>query len=131
MTACPIGYGTRTGYTKGCRCDRCTAANTAYSAELRDRGRGHGHGPHITRDYDPAWWMAHKACSPADADLFFPARGDNDAVDAAKAICARCEVRADCLAYAYANDEYVGVWGGLSGRERRQARARRRQGRAA
>jgi WhiB family redox-sensing transcriptional regulator len=38
-------------------------------------------------------------------------------------VCARCLVRAECLDYALADRELVGVWGGLSVRERARVRA--------
>ena len=38
----------------------------------------------------------------------------------AKKICAGCDVKAQCLEYALANDERFGIWGGLSERERRK-----------
>jgi WhiB family transcriptional regulator, redox-sensing transcriptional regulator len=37
----------------------------------------------------------------------------------AKAICAACPVRKDCLDYAIATHEPHGVWGGLNELERR------------
>ncbi|HEV2256553.1 MAG TPA: WhiB family transcriptional regulator [Streptosporangiaceae bacterium] len=36
----------------------------------------------------------------------------------AKAICAGCQVRRDCLAFALRTHQVHGVWGGLSERER-------------
>ena len=42
----------------------------------------------------------------------------------AKRICQGCEVRAECLEYALANDERFGLWGGLSERERRKLKRR-------
>jgi WhiB family redox-sensing transcriptional regulator len=36
----------------------------------------------------------------------------------AKAICARCDVRENCLRWALAAREPYGVWGGLSTEER-------------
>ena len=42
----------------------------------------------------------------------------------AKKICTGCEVKAECLEYALANDERFGIWGGLSERERRRLRRR-------
>ena len=42
----------------------------------------------------------------------------------AKKICTGCEVKAQCLEYALANDERFGIWGGLSERERRRLRRR-------
>ena len=65
----------------------------------------------------PAWHQ-HGACRGADPNLFFPERGDS--VKEAKAVCPRCPVRAECLEYALENHESMGIWGGLSGRERRQ-----------
>jgi hypothetical protein len=55
---------------------------------------------------DPA-----RACNGKDPDLFYSAHGVTQAV--AKAICAGCPFRADCLRYAVANDEVHGVWGGV------------------
>ena len=63
-------------------------------------------------------WQQHGACRGVDPNMFFPERGES--VREAKAVCARCPVRAECLRYALENHEARGVWGGLSGRERRQ-----------
>jgi hypothetical protein len=41
---------------------------------------------------------------------------------AAKAVCAACVVRGECLAYALADPDLVGVWGGTSHAERRALR---------
>lgn len=43
---------------------------------------------------------------------------DARAEAAAKAVCAGCEVRAECLQYALDNNERFGVWGGASESER-------------
>lgn len=40
----------------------------------------------------------------------------------AKAVCATCPVRADCLHHAIAVDERYGIWGGLNQDERRLLR---------
>lgn len=71
-------------------------------------------------------WMAEAACLGADPDLFFA--DTTTAAAAAKAVCATCPVRADCLDYAVAGNERFGVWGGASVKDRR--RIRRRVGRA-
>lgn len=67
-------------------------------------------------------WFARAACQDAEPDLFFPI-GDSgalvDEVTAAKRICARCTVAADCLRYALDNGVVHGVWGGLDEVERR------------
>ncbi len=57
-------------------------------------------------------------CAEADADAFFPEKGGS--AHAAKAICWRCLARDECLAWALANDERHGVWGGLSAKERQR-----------
>jgi WhiB family transcriptional regulator, redox-sensing transcriptional regulator len=62
-------------------------------------------------------WMAEAACAGADQALFFPTRGESAA--AGIAICATCNVTAECLAYAIANREAWGTYGGISARERR------------
>lgn len=62
-------------------------------------------------------WKVRAACRDSDTRLFFPERGDP--VQEAKAICADCSVRTECLEYALAIPNCVGIWGGLSGRERR------------
>ncbi|MHB8329662.1 MAG: WhiB family transcriptional regulator [Acidimicrobiales bacterium] len=53
-------------------------------------------------------WMAEAACGGAGVDTFFPERGQS--VRAAKALCAACTVRDDCLALALATDAKDGVW---------------------
>lgn len=63
-------------------------------------------------------WHDEAACSGSNADLFFPERGADQRP--AKAICARCPVRLDCLEWALANGETSGIWGGLNERERRR-----------
>ncbi|MGH9090182.1 MAG: WhiB family transcriptional regulator [Acidimicrobiales bacterium] len=69
-------------------------------------------------------WMAEAACRGAGPGAFVPALGVP--VAPARATCATCGVRAECLAYALADPEIVGVWGGTTARERiaiRRARA--------
>ena len=62
-------------------------------------------------------WQDRGACRGVDPDVFFP--GPKQNARAAKKICAECDadVRAECLAYAIDN-EPLGVWGGMSPRER-------------
>ncbi|TMR13807.1 WhiB family transcriptional regulator [Nonomuraea turkmeniaca] len=54
-----------------------------------------------------------------DVDVFLLA-GE----DLAKAICAGCPVRGDCLRWALEHGERWGIWGGLNPRERRHLRRR-------
>lgn len=67
-------------------------------------------------------WHARAECRNADPDQFYPGKGEHTVVKAARRICARCPVTAECLAYALDNDERFGVWGGKSERERRRLR---------
>jgi WhiB family redox-sensing transcriptional regulator len=69
----------------------------------------------------PRRWQDEAACQYTDPDAFFPEKGE--ANKQAKAVCAGCPVRAECLAYALEHSATVGrfgVWGGLSERERRR-----------
>ncbi|MEB3031767.1 WhiB family transcriptional regulator [[Mycobacterium] nativiensis] len=69
-------------------------------------------------------WSERSLCRQIDADVFFPERDDADPtpraekVATAKAICALCPVRDECLQAALDNDEEFGVWGGLTKAER-------------
>ena len=60
-----------------------------------------------------------------DRTLWFPERGQHDRVVQAKALCAICPVRVQCLEQALVDGETIGIWGGLSGREMRAERKRR------
>jgi WhiB family transcriptional regulator, redox-sensing transcriptional regulator len=59
-------------------------------------------------------------CRGMDPNLFFPARGESTA--AAKAVCAGCEVRGECLDAAMADETTQGIWGGVSQNVRGQMR---------
>lgn len=73
----------------------------------------------------PDSWMELAECRGMDADMFMPARGDNDAVIQAKAVCAGCPVRVTCLNHALDKNETIGIWGGRSEYERRVMRRKR------
>jgi WhiB family redox-sensing transcriptional regulator len=71
-------------------------------------------------------WRSMAACRSADPDLFFPisSAGQSMAQEAeAKAICAGCRVRRECLAFALRTHQAHGVWGGLSEQERHSVRS--------
>lgn len=69
---------------------------------------------------DQNGWRKDSACRGRPSWMFFPARGDHKALAAAKKVCGACFVRDECLA---ANlHERDGVYGGLSGHERRDLR---------
>jgi len=75
-------------------------------------------------------WFADAACSGAPTDLWFPFIGNTgggvaaatarrvEAEAAAKAVCAECPVRAECLEHAITHQERFGIWGGLNPVER-------------
>ena len=78
----------------------------------------------------PAWYV-DAACRGTDPDLWFPPRGGDTA--AAKAVCAGCSVKVECLDFALGRSpaEKWGIWGGTSERERRRLRHAMRRGRTA
>jgi len=70
-------------------------------------------------------WMSCGACHGADPELFFPIATEGRAleqVNSAKAVCARCKVRTDCLSYALETMQH-GIWGGTTADERAAMRA--------
>jgi WhiB family transcriptional regulator, redox-sensing transcriptional regulator len=81
------------------------------------------------QDLTPEWWRQAECLHHVGRVDFFPARGES--AREAKAICADCGVRKQCLEYALQWDPLCGVWGGKSERERRQIRRDRRAAAAA
>ena len=70
-------------------------------------------------------WKLRGACRSASPELFFPAGTTGMAaadIDAAKAICAGCAVRRECLGWAVATNQEFGIWGGTTEEERRGLR---------
>jgi WhiB family redox-sensing transcriptional regulator len=67
-------------------------------------------------------WQERSLCAQTDPEAFFPEKGGS--TREAKKVCVGCDVRAECLEYALANDERFGIWGGLSERERRKLKKR-------
>jgi WhiB family redox-sensing transcriptional regulator len=76
----------------------------------------------IGMEADAQSWQERALCAETDPEAFFPEKGGS--TREAKKICTGCEVKAECLEYALANDERFGIWGGLSERERRRLRRR-------
>jgi WhiB family transcriptional regulator, redox-sensing transcriptional regulator len=70
-------------------------------------------------------WRQFALCLNYQPDLWY----SEEAADGVKAvrICAACPVRTDCLGWAIAHNETIGIWGGVSARGRRRIRAERRQ----
>jgi DNA invertase Pin-like site-specific DNA recombinase len=50
-------------------------------------------------------------------EVFYPGRGET--AGPARQICAECPVRQQCLEFAVSNRIVYGIWGGLTGPERR------------
>jgi WhiB family transcriptional regulator, redox-sensing transcriptional regulator len=69
-------------------------------------------------------WRNKAACKGMDPSVFVVERGES--TDPAKAVCATCPVRSDCLDWALSTGEKHGVLGGYSERERRKLRRDRR-----
>jgi WhiB family redox-sensing transcriptional regulator len=101
------------------------AGRAEYRRKLRAAHRAErGTPPPMIELFARPDWQAFAACRGSDRDVFFPSRGE--AIGEAVAICQGCPVRAECLEYALINNEQFGVWGGLSERQRKRIRARRR-----
>lgn len=74
---------------------------------------------------DRSDWRDVAVCRRADTRVFYP---DSDRqARAAKAWCAACPVRPDCLEHALSVGERWGVWGGATEDERRALRRARRE----
>ena len=71
----------------------------------------------ITRGH----WRSAAACQTADPELFFPISDSGKSlaqVAEAKAVCASCPVRRECLAFALGTGQVHGIWGGTTAQER-------------
>lgn len=74
-------------------------------------------------------WLDRAACRDEDPELFFPLTDMGPGAQQtaqAKAVCARCPVRAECLESALANGLDYGIFGGMTERERRSLVRERR-----
>jgi len=70
-------------------------------------------------------WREWARCRGVDPEIFYPP--EEDEALHAKEICAECPVREVCLDYALTNREKIGVWGGMTERERRRMLRQRRK----
>ncbi|HVT78479.1 MAG TPA: WhiB family transcriptional regulator [Acidimicrobiales bacterium] len=122
-------HGNRQTYKNGCHCEACTAADRDYQQERRDAAAPINARITVTLadTPPPGDWTGRGACArPENKHVnFFPARGED--TKPAKAVCGLCPVRAACREYGLSMPQTLnGIWGGLSGRERRaEQRARR------
>jgi WhiB family redox-sensing transcriptional regulator len=69
-------------------------------------------------------WKSEGACRWVDPDLFYPV-SDTEA-GPAQQVCGTCAVQQRCLEHAMVHREFEGVWGGLTGTERRSLHRRQR-----
>ena len=75
-------------------------------------------------------WRLFAACRSGDPELFFPISDSGpgrEQTARAQAICAACQVRRECLAFALQTGQIHGIWGGTTEHER--AAERRREAR--
>jgi WhiB family redox-sensing transcriptional regulator len=75
----------------------------------------------------PGEWASRAACRGADQDLFFPTEASSHENDRysyreARAICKTCPVLDDCRGFALAREPGGGMWGGMSPKQRKEAR---------
>lgn len=70
-------------------------------------------------------WKDRAACHGLPDEYFFPPPKVR-ILAATRRVCAGCEVRLECLAYALNHCEDNGIWGGLSEQERRDLKRRRK-----
>lgn len=141
-------HGTRATYQRhGCRCVKCTQANTEHSRKYREKKNAVGVEVEVVktkevvrpRDTDRQNdWMSFALCAETDPDLFFPEKGDWTGSQSAREVCGRCKVVSQCREWGltatavHYEDEtgevsemfLDGVIGGLTAVERQQERVR-------
>ena len=67
-------------------------------------------------------WRHRAVCRDVNPELFFPTSEVGPGarqVAAAKAVCHRCPVTGECLAWAQESGQDHGIWGGMTPAERR------------
>ena len=83
--------------------------------------------PEAGQDAQASAWRFDARCADQDPDLFFPVGSSGPALRQAlraKAICAQCPVRLECLEWAMETRQPHGVWGGLDEVERERLAGR-------
>jgi WhiB family redox-sensing transcriptional regulator len=87
---------------------------------------GHAQGSHKPpQNRRDTAWKDRAACHGLPDEFFFPPPKVR-VLEQTRRICAGCEVRLECLAYALHYCEDDGIWGGLSEVERRTLKRRRK-----
>lgn len=78
----------------------------------------------VTDSADPSAWRSQAACTGEMGQAFYPPlRPEKRSIKVAreqraKAVCAGCAVRQECLEQAIESGERYGIWGGLTDVER-------------
>ncbi|MGR3875709.1 WhiB family transcriptional regulator (plasmid) [Streptomyces graminifolii] len=83
--------------------------------------------PLLQEAVQPEDWHHRSACRGIDSDLFFPIGEGTQAqlqTKEARSYCRRCPVKTECLQSALDNDDQVGIWGGLTEKQRRALKRR-------
>lgn len=75
-------------------------------------------------ELDPDFWREGAACFDHPEVDFFAAPDSSVELTRAKALCAGCSVREQCLVFAIETNQPDGVWGGLTAKERMRVRRR-------
>src|SRR5487761_2629394 len=110
-----VPHGTDRGYTAfACRCDVCTRAHAVAVRKNRE----------VRRKTDPTTWHTlwrvddwFDARCVGHGDLFYD-EATPESVARAKALCAFCPLREQCLDDATQHSDYNGIWGGTLPSER-------------
>lgn len=66
-------------------------------------------------------WRRFAVCRGVNPSVFFPARGDHDAIALALSYCNRCPAQQACLEYGIKN-RTAGVYGGKTENQRKHLR---------
>jgi WhiB family transcriptional regulator, redox-sensing transcriptional regulator len=75
-------------------------------------------------------WRQEAACRDLPGGMFFPTGSSTEEEAPARAVCASCPVRAECLEHALKTRTDYGIWGGTNPRERARLRRQRAKGAA-
>jgi len=67
-------------------------------------------------------WMKDAACVGNREANWFPEPGKRSGTALAIRICKSCLVKKECLNYAIARPELIGIWGGVSAKGRQNIR---------
>jgi WhiB family transcriptional regulator, redox-sensing transcriptional regulator len=73
-------------------------------------------------------WVIDAACQDVPTSVFYPSTelSDSPEADVAKRICGMCPVRRECREWAIKHRQFIGIWGGTTGRWRQQEYERRK-----